>query len=144
MAKALKPGGRFVVEFGGRGNIGGIAHAVRAAISEVLARDVAHSWYFPSISDYTGLLEKHGLAVSAAWLFDRPTPLEGADGMRNWITMFGGGMFARYHRRARQRIIETAEAKLFPTHFKDGRWHADYRRIRVIASKAIDSSKKTT
>lgn len=136
MHAALKPGGRLVAEFGGAGNIGGIADAVRAALRETTGADVPHNWYFPSISEYATVLEAHGFEVRAAWLFDRPTPLDGADGMRNWITMFGGGLFsnaAALTDEIKRRVIDLAEARLFKTHFKNGQWFADYRRIRVVA-----------
>jgi trans-aconitate methyltransferase len=142
IAKALKPGGRFVAEFGGRGNIAGIADAVRAALLELTGRDVTHRWYFPSIAEYGTVLERHGLVLSTAWLFDRPTPLDGADGMRNWITMFGGGLFGSdadagaIDTETRSRAIKLAESHLFNTHFRDGNWFADYRRIRIVATKS--------
>ncbi len=136
MSAALKPGGRFVVEFGGHGNIQGIAEAVRAALREVTGRDLQHRWFFPTIGRFAGLLETHGLETSAAWLFDRPTRLEGADGMRNWILMFGGGMFGDIDDPAiKASVAARAEARLFAAHFRDGAWYADYRRIRVIAQK---------
>jgi trans-aconitate methyltransferase len=138
MAGALKPGGRFVVEFGGHGNIAGIADAVRAALVEVTGKEraSAHNWYFPTVGQYAALLEANGLAVSAAWLFDRPTRLEGAEGMRNWITMFAGGLFDGVSDiDVKRRAIDLAEARLFNTHFKDNTWYADYRRIRVAATK---------
>lgn len=138
MYAALKPGGRLVAEFGGAGNIAGIADAVRAALRDVTGADVPHNWYFPSVGEYAGLLEAHGFEVRAAWLFDRPTPLDGADGMRTWINMFGGGLFpnvAAPTDEIKRRVIDLAEARLFKTHFRDGQWFADYRRIRVVASK---------
>jgi trans-aconitate methyltransferase len=138
MAKALKPGGRFVVEFGGKGNIGSIAEAVQDALQALTGRTIAHGWYFPSIGKYSMLLEQHGLEVTAAWHFDRPTPLDGPDGMRNWISMFGGGLFGasgEIDSDTRQRAIERAEARLFATAFRDNIWYADYRRIRVCAVK---------
>ncbi|MCX6020510.1 MAG: class I SAM-dependent methyltransferase, partial [Chloroflexi bacterium] len=78
IAAALRPGGRFVAELGGRGN----TKAVLAAISG--ARQAAgfssgierSPWYYPSVAEYAALLEERGLAVTSARLFDRPTPLE--------------------------------------------------------------------
>jgi SAM-dependent methyltransferase len=135
ISRALKPGGRFVAEFGGHGNIAGIAAAVRSALLALTGRDIPHRWYFPSVGEYSAVLERNGFEVNAAWLFDRPTPLSGADGMRNWISMFGGGLFDGVDADTRERAIAQAEASLFATHFKDGQWTADYRRIRVVARK---------
>ncbi len=139
IARALKPGGRFVAEFGGKGNMQHVTQAVRSAINQTTGQDVAHGWFFPSISDYSGLLERNGFEVRTVWLFDRPTPLEGDDGMKNWITMFGGGMFKGVAETALSQVIGLAEETLRATNQKDGSpagaWFADYRRIRVMAVK---------
>ena len=88
----LKPGGRFVAEFGGKGNIA----VTVAAIDESLAAagypgpGTAHPWYFPSIAEFTSLLEDHRFSPTYATLFDRPTPFEDGElGMRHWLEMFG-------------------------------------------------------
>jgi trans-aconitate 2-methyltransferase len=139
IGNALKTGGRFVAEFGGKGNVQYVAAAVRSAIKTATGQDVPHSWYFPSISEYSSLLEQHGFEVNSAWLFDRPTPLDGEDGMKNWITMFGGGMFRGVAKDALPNVIARAEELLRASNQRDGSpagaWFADYRRIRVVAVK---------
>ncbi|MFN7935086.1 MAG: methyltransferase domain-containing protein [Bryobacteraceae bacterium] len=92
MSRVLKPGGRLVVEFGGKGNVAHIASSVREAIRSVTGREQAHQWYFPSVAQYATVLESVGLEVEAAWLFPRFTPLEGETGFRDWVRMFRGGM----------------------------------------------------
>ena len=70
---------------------------------------------FPSIDTYTALLEKHGLAVQSAILFDRPTKLEeGKHGLRNWLTMFCAGMLVDLADDMKQKVIEHVEASLRP------------------------------
>ena len=133
MRAALKPDGRFVAEFGGYGNIPRIAQAVRQSITELHGCDVPHVWYFPSIAEYGTLLEANGLLLEAAWLFDRVTPLDGDEGMAHWIRMFGGGMMPGFSDADREPIIAQAVAKLEPQLRIDGRWYADYKRLRVIA-----------
>jgi trans-aconitate methyltransferase len=140
IARALRPGGRLVTEFGGKGNIATIADAVRSALRHVTGLDIPHSLYFPSISQYSALLEAHGLEVRAAWLFDRPTPLEGPGGMRNWLAMFGGGLLGDLALRGMaadelERATAIAERNLRKTNFHDGQWFADYRRIRLVAAR---------
>jgi trans-aconitate methyltransferase len=130
---ALKPDGRFVAEFGGHGNIPRIAQAVRESIAELHGRDVPHVWYFPSIAEYGTLLESHGLLLEAAWLFDRVTPLDGDNGMADWIRMFGGGTMPGFTEADREPIIARAVAKLEPQLRINGRWYADYKRLRVVA-----------
>ena len=75
---ALKPGGRFVAELGGKGNIETIVSAAGA-----------NPWYFPGIADYSTMLETQGLEVRFATLFDRPTRIEGENGLKDWLEMFG-------------------------------------------------------
>lgn len=135
IAASLKPGGRFVAEFGGAGNVAKIANAVRNARCAVTGEDHPHSWFFPSIGGYTPMLEAHGLEVRAAWLFDRPTPLEGEDGLRNWLAMFGGDMLRGLAADETARVTMQVERILRATHYRNGQWFADYRRIRIVAVK---------
>lgn len=39
------------------------------------------------------LMEEVGFRVTIAEHFDRPTPLDGENGLRNWIKMFGSQLF---------------------------------------------------
>lgn len=135
MSRLLKPNGRFVVEFGGKGNVEHIQRAVKDALCDLLGACPRFGWYFPSVGEYASLLEEFGFEVNAAWLFDRPTPLEGEDGMRNWIEMFGSAMFFDVDESIRLEAINRAERELKQTLYKDGTWFADYRRIRIVARK---------
>jgi trans-aconitate 2-methyltransferase len=133
IAAALKPGGRFVAEFGGKGNI----ESILAGLDTVLGAE-AHErcpWWFPSIGEYATLLERHGFDVQQAFLFDRPTPVEGENGMEDWIRMFCGSYFRGLDaKRAPEKILELVEL-LRPALYGDGFWTLDYRRLRVIATK---------
>jgi trans-aconitate 2-methyltransferase len=135
MARALKSGGRFVVEFGGKGNIQNILQALENSMQQLDFGGFIDWWYYPSIGEYTPLLEKHGLLVEQAWLFDRPTLLEGEDGMLNWLRMFGTVKTQHLSEADRERAFALAVAKLRDTQLIDGYWYADYRRIRVVARK---------
>lgn len=135
IAGALKPGGRFVAEFGGKGNAERVINAVAAAVGELTQAEVKHGWYYPSLGAYAALLEKHGLAVREARLFDRPTALVGADGLRNWLTMFAEKMVQNLSDETRQEVFRLTEDKLRSTQFVNGEWFVDYRRLRVVADK---------
>lgn len=139
MAAALKPGGRLVAEFGSRGNIaaiiGGIQNALQAHGHYLFQERVP--WYFPSIGEYASLLEKHGFRVVYATDFDRPTPLDGEDGLRNWLVMFGGAVFRLLPSEQTEPIIQDIETRLRPVLYHDGQWIADYRRLRIVALKEI-------
>ncbi|MEP7339107.1 MAG: methyltransferase domain-containing protein [Acidobacteriota bacterium] len=136
MSQALKPGGRFVVEFGGKGNIANIASSLEQAVHEVGGIEVKATNYFPRIGEYTSLLEKHGIEVASAVLFDRPTKLEGGeDGLENWIMMFRGPRLNGLNDDERREVIERVKRQLRDTQFKDGDWFADYRRLRITGRK---------
>ncbi len=115
IVRVLKPGGRFVAEMGGKGNISAIDGAIHSGIMN----------YYPSVSEYSTVLERNGFEVTFMTLFDRPTPLEGGEnGLREWLQTFRGD---------NSRPVEEVEAELRPRLFHDGRWVADYRRLRFIA-----------
>jgi trans-aconitate 2-methyltransferase len=131
IAAALRPGGRFVAEFGGEGNI----RSILAALETVLGATAEERcpWWFPGIGEYASLLERHGLEVRQASLFDRPTPIEGERGMEDWIEMFCGSYFRDLAANGVKEKVREVAAHLRPTLFRDGVWMLDYRRIRVVA-----------
>ncbi|MBL8793035.1 MAG: methyltransferase domain-containing protein [Planctomycetia bacterium] len=131
--RALRPGGRFVAEFGGHGNIRQIAAALQAGLKQLGIGAIEPPWYYPSIGAYTALLERAGLEVTFATLFDRPTPLEGDDGLRRWIEMFAGRFLEGVPPERREDYFRAVEKTLRPTLCREGVWTADYRRLRVVA-----------
>lgn len=136
IAAALKPGGRLVAEFGGKGNVATIVTAAQHAIEEIEGDWVESGWYFPSIGEYASLLETHGFETQSALLYDRPTRLEeGEQGLRNWLLMFGEHILENVDDDIKQRVIQQVEERTRPKLFKDGYWFADYRRLRVVARK---------
>jgi trans-aconitate methyltransferase len=137
IAASLNTGGRLVVEFGGKGNIAHIITAIQQSTGELLSLKADSDWYYPSIGEYATLLEKHGLEVRSALLFDRPTQLQdGEQGLRNWIKMFRESLFVAIPDDAKEQVLATIEAKLRDVLFKDGHWFADYRRLRIVAYKS--------
>ena len=137
IAASLKPGGRFVAEFGGKGNVATITTAVQQSFRELMHKDVDFGWYFPSIGEYASLLEKHDLDVRSALLFERPTPLEdGEMGLRNWIQMFSERVFHNVPDDSKQQILKRTEENTRDRLFNNGQWTADYTRLRIVAYKA--------
>lgn len=126
MAHALKPGGRLVFEMGGKRNVS----RIEAALMEVGQLNVS-PWYFPSLAEYGSVLEAAGLEVVYGTLYDRPTPLEGPEGMKNWVRMFGSATGLQFNEDQLQTIEDMARPHLW-----DGeKWVADYRRLRAVAVK---------
>ena len=130
---ALEPGGRFVAEFGGRGNVRLISQATQAALERLGLPIPEFPWYFPGIAEYATLLEAEGLEVRFATLFDRPTPLEGEQGLRHWIRMFGGRFLNTVPPARQEAFFSQVEEIARPDLFQGGTWVADYRRLRVVA-----------
>lgn len=135
VARALRPGGRFVAEMGGAGNVA----ACRAALTAAVARrgiDPAplNPWYFPSPEEYAAKLEAGGFAVRHMELFKRPTPLPTR--LADWFDTFGEAFLAAVPPAERKAVREEAEALAAPTQKKpDGSWFADYVRLRFAAVK---------
>lgn len=136
---SLKYGGRLVAEFGGKGNVKSITDAIALAAKNLgLADKIVHNfWFFPSISEYTTLLESKGFEVEQAWLFDRPTQLNGENGMYDWISQFAQHAFKNLNKDEAEAIKNLAVEILKPNYFINGVWMADYRRLRIKANKKI-------
>lgn len=131
--KALKPDGEFVFEFGGRGNNLRI-HKALARHFEELGLGYRMPFYFPSIGEYAARLENNGFLVKYAILFDRFTELKGEDGLRDWINMFVKAPFSVVKDEGQKNdIVAKAVDELKGELLVDGKWHADYVRLRMKA-----------
>ena len=135
IGRALRPGGRFVAELGGKGNIGTIMESLGAILGGAEAAEEKSPWHFPSISQYATLLEGNGFTLVSAVLFDRPTPVEGAAGMEDWLEMFGGVFFAEMAAPEKDQRRKAVAEHLKPKLYQDSKWVLDYRRLRVVARK---------
>ena len=136
ICRALRPGGRFVAELGGKKNIRAMQDAFDRTLVELGAAKPGEvqPWYYPSASEYSTLAEKNGFEVRFITLFDRPTALaDGAAGMRNWIVMFGAAYLAKAGELRREEFLSRVEDLLRAKLFRDGQWWADYRRLRLVA-----------
>lgn len=133
VARALRPGGRFVAEFGGAGCVA----TIRAAIStELEARNIEPSawlkWYFPTVDEYSKVLSGAGFRVERMVTFDRPTALAGDNGVADWVGLFCEPLLVHLGDEASsfvQRVQERCRARLL----RGGVWTADYVRLRFVA-----------
>jgi hypothetical protein len=90
-------------------------------------------WYFPSVGEHAALLEALGLEVRLATLFDRPTPLQGPGGLRDWLRMFCPAVLEGVPEGRREEFLGGVEDVARPQLFREGGWFADYRRLRLVA-----------
>ncbi|MFJ7726096.1 class I SAM-dependent methyltransferase [Neobacillus sp. NPDC097160] len=135
---ALIKGGRFVAEFGGKGNVQIITDEIIHQLGEfgIAFKPEQFPWYYPSIGEYSTLMEQVGFRVTFARHFDRPTPLIGENGLRNWIEMFAVSLFEGVTTEIQELVINKVEETLKSVLFKkSGEWTADYKRIRVVGIK---------
>ena len=133
VATALKPGGRFVGEFGGFGNVSKIREASIAALNaRGLDGEAANPWYFPTAEEYAELLAAHGFKVTSSVLIPRPTPLPGR--MADWIKTLAQDFVAPVPEAEQDDFLEGVENDLAPDlKDADGKWTADYVRLRFSA-----------
>jgi trans-aconitate methyltransferase len=132
--RVLKPGGRFVAEMGGHGNIA----AIRVAMIAVLKHHGFSGYeesdaYYPTPDLYSRRLREHRFQVKDIALIPRPTPLD-ASGMLGWIKTFRRGVLHALPAPLRETVAaETAEMLAPVLRDSEGNWTADYVRLRFIA-----------
>ena len=132
--RALKPGGRFVAEFGGHGNIAAIVGAVQAARVAHGHGESPFRWYFPSVEAYSDRLRQHGFHVQFAESIERPTPLP--TGIAGWLRVFAAPLLADLDGTAACRVREATESLLADLpRDASGQPLADYVRLRVFARR---------
>lgn len=132
--RVLKPGGRFVAEMGGHGNIA----AIRVGLMAVLAR---HGYgdredgvnYYPTAEGYRRRLQRRGFEVEQIALIPRPTLLP-PSGMTAWLRTFRRGVLDGLPESLRETVVEETAALLAPAlRDEEGNWIGDYMRLRFIA-----------
>jgi trans-aconitate methyltransferase len=133
--RALRPGGRFVGEMGGHGNVRHIVTALVAALKRRgLDGRAAVPWYFPTPDAYRGLLEARGFLLRQIELIPRPTPLPGD--IVGWLETFAENFTRRVPPGERAAFLAEVAEALRP-HLRDaaGVWTADYVRLRFAAQR---------
>lgn len=133
--RALKPGGRFVAEFGGHGNVGQIRRVLHEALERRgIGAEQYDPWYFPAPDAYQTRLEAHGLDVRKIALIPRPTPLPGD--ITGWLATFAESFTSVLPETERITLINEVREILRPILCDNqGQWTADYVRLRFVAFK---------
>ena len=135
VASSLKPAGRFIGEFGGRGNVKRIRSALHAELRR-RAIDPApiDPWYYPSPEEYSELLSRAGFIVKYIGLIPRPTKLPGD--ILDWLEIFAQPFTQAVPEPERGSFLREVRNEL-ATCLRDGagNWFADYVRLRFKATK---------
>jgi trans-aconitate methyltransferase len=134
--RALKPGGRFVAECGGYKCVATIETALLDALKRrgIAGKDLS-PWYFPTVEDYGGRLSAGGFKIHYIALIPRPTPLPGD--VTGWLETFAESFTSLLPADERPAFIDEVREAVRPALCdQDGKWTADYVRLRFAAEKA--------
>ena len=133
--RALRPGGRFVAEMGGHGCVDRIRSALHAALGRrSVDPATVDPWYFPTPEDYGGRLAKRGFGVRSCELIPRPTPLP--TDVTGWLEVFAVAFMAPLQPADRAPFLAEVQEVLRPALCDaEGRWTADYVRLRFAADR---------
>jgi SAM-dependent methyltransferase len=133
--QALRPGGRFVGELGGAGNVASVLDAICTGLrGRGIDPDSLNPWTFPSAGDFGGLLEAAGFHVLRLETIERPTALPGD--IAEWLGTFAGGFLDALEIRARRDFERELRDVLAPRlRSPDGIWRVDYVRLRFAAAR---------
>ena len=136
--RALKPSGRFVGEFGGRGNVACLDASLKRASGELDLPPFDSPNRFPSLREWAQSLESGALEPRFLQLFARPTPLEGEEGLKNWWRQFRAlYLDSLSNDGEREAVLKRAQEIAAPTLRDENGWFADYVRLRFVAMKAL-------
>lgn len=146
----LKPGGSFVFEQGGAGNVAETHAALIAVLAlhcrvpmEVIKK--ADPWFFPSDEWMRVTLEKAGFEVEKVELEYRPTKLtprsaDGTGGLEGWIRLMGAQFLELVEEgEKRDEAVKHVCAALEDvlTREEDGSQWLGYVRLRAVAVKPL-------
>ena len=109
VARALRPGGRFVGEFGGRGNVAALRVALVSALASEaeIVTDLSEFWRFPCDARFGALLAEAGFRVDEIALFPRPTPI---DDLGVWFETLAAPLLALAPATRREAVLRRASA----------------------------------
>lgn len=133
----LNKEGRLVYEMGAKHNIESIHNAIKKVLeNEGWKENTTFELnYFSSAAEQAVLLEKTGFTILNIIQFERPTVLTGEDGMKNWIIQFASAFFKNIPEEEIENIIDQSVAILKECNYKNGKWYADYMRLRIKVIK---------
>ncbi|QLH38643.1 MAG: methyltransferase domain-containing protein [Defluviicoccus sp.] len=131
--RALKPGGRFVAEMGGEGNVASVVAAIEW-VFEKRKLDVLrlNPWVFPNFDGMHHLLHQRAFHVVHLDCFERQIELPGD--ITDWLGTFAGTFLAAIPEDERPAVLAEIREELTDSQLReDGTWWIDYVRLRFAA-----------
>lgn len=140
--KSLRPGGTFVFEMGGAGNVAEAAAAMTSALkhsgaSIEEARD-ASPWFFPSQTWMETVLTQIGFHIEKLEVEYRPTKLEQGPrgGLDGWLRLICAGMLDGVPEPKRDSVVkEVCDVLRDVVTREDGSQWLGFVRLRCVARK---------
>ena len=144
--RILKPGGSFVFEMGGAGNVPEVHAALFAVLSSsgISMEDIRKidPWFFPSDVWMRQTLTNAGFDVQISELEYRPTRLnpdknDGTGGLEGWIRLMAAIWLEALAEKQRDAAVRRLCDYLDPvvTRIEDGSKWLGYVRLRAVARK---------
>jgi len=135
VATSLRPVGRFIGEFGGKGNVERIRSALHGGLRRhAIDPTPIDPWYYPSPEEYSKLLSKTGFTVTYIELIPRPTKLPGD--ILDWLEIFAQPFTQALTESQRVDFLKEVRNELATClRAGDGNWIADYVRLRFKATR---------
>ena len=146
--RVLKPGGSFVFEQGGSGNVAEVHAALRSVLHHAYGISYDHigradPWFFPSDKWMRQTLQNVGFLAEVVELEYRPTELtpatlDGSGGLEGWLKLMGASFLnllpdQRSREGAVRKVCDVLEDVI--RRADDGRMYIGYVRLRAIARK---------
>lgn len=128
--------GRFVWEFGGEWNVKTITDSIYKSLDTLwLDWKSIHSWYFPSVDEFTKVLQKYWFKVEYCERIVRPTPLP--TWLHGWLEQFAFPFTKIMKETVKKEFIKNILSDVEPLLAKNQEWItlADYVRIRFKVIK---------
>jgi len=87
--RSLKPGGRTVLQFGGKGNAAMISDVANALTTDTrwkgYFKNFTYPWFFYSVEEYCGFVERTGLSAKRVQLVPKDMVHDGRDALTGWL-----------------------------------------------------------
>jgi trans-aconitate methyltransferase len=141
LQRALKPGGRVVVQMGGKGNAAQVISAAEAVLQSDRWHPYFRSFAFPygfySPEEYRPWLEEAGFQVASIDLKPKDMVHESASRFKGWFRTTWLPYIERVPQKMRERFVDQVVqtyTETFPPD-EDGRIHTPMQRLEYIALK---------
>lgn len=152
----LKPGGAFVFEMGGHGNVAEVHAALISVLRFKFGVDMetiqqyGDPWFFPSVDWMRATLEDAGFVVEKIEAQDRPTKMtpereDGGGGLPGWVRLMGATFLSLLEEEEDREVAVKCVCEVLErvvTRLEDGSRWLGYVRLRAVARKQVPQPRR--